>query len=335
MSTNEPPTSPEGVSPADGWFDTPTPPRSRDGDAEPPRSGTSIRTWIAAGVGAAALTAGAIIGINVAASSADDTAAASAQQGASGQFPGGGGPGGGFAGGPGGGTVGTIASIDGSTLEVETMDGSTVQVATTADTEVVVSEDGDLADIEVGDHLAVEGSTSGDEIAANRLIDTGDEEMAGLGAPPDGAAAPSDGAAGQTDGAAGQTDGATGQTDSGPSMGGGRGLTRGTVTAIEGDTITLSAEDGSTVTVTASDDTTVSIQRSGAVSDLDEGDTVMVRGETSDGTVTATSIRSGELPGGRDGGGGMPPTGGPGGADSGAGGSGGMPGQGSSSSSTN
>ena len=86
----------------------------------------------------------------------------------------------------------------------------------------------------------------------------------------------------------------------------------------------MTTSDGTTVTVTTSDDTEVSVSEEIEVSDIAEGDTVMVMGETSDDVVTATTIRVGELGGGFRGG----PDG-----DAGSGAAPGAPGTSSSSSS--
>jgi len=111
---------------------------------------------------------------------------------------------------------------------------------------------------------------------------------------------------GRPDGAAG---GATGDAPTG--MG---GFTSGTVTAVDGDTVTLELADGSTVTITTSDDTTVTTTQESSVADLAEGDSLTVVGEADDdGNVTATSISEGErgFGGGAAGGSGgaTPPTG--------------------------
>lgn len=85
------------------------------------------------------------------------------------------------------------------------------------------------------------------------------------------------------------------------------GATSGTVTAVDGDTVTIELEDGSTVTVTTSADTTVTVD--GSLSDLAVGDTVTAAGETDDdGNVTATSITEGAVTFGGGFGGGTPPT---------------------------
>jgi hypothetical protein len=79
-----------------------------------------------------------------------------------------------------------------------------------------------------------------------------------------------------------------------PAGGGMGGLTAGTVTAVDGSTVTLELDDGSTVTVTTTDDTTVTTSDEATVADLAEGDTLTVVGEADDdGTVEATAITEG------------------------------------------
>jgi len=90
-------------------------------------------------------------------------------------------------------------------------------------------------------------------------------------------------------------DGATGDAPAGGLPGGGAGgFTSGTVTAVDGSTVTLELDDGSTVTVTTTDDTAVTTTDEASVSDLAEGDSLTVVGETDDdGNVAATSINEG------------------------------------------
>ena len=100
-------------------------------------------------------------------------------------------------------------------------------------------------------------------------------------------------------------DGATGDAPTGGGMG---GFTSGTVTAVDGDVVTLELEDGSTVTITATDDTTVTTTDEASVSDLAEGDSLTVMGEAdADGNVAATSITEGASGFGGGMGGGTPP----------------------------
>jgi hypothetical protein len=97
----------------------------------------------------------------------------------------------------------------------------------------------------------------------------------------------------------------------GAGFNGGNGAV-GQITAIDGDRITIQDAQGGTVVVTASSSTTVDVNQQGTVADLKPGDTVVVQGQRgADGTIAATTIRSGAL-GGFGGFGGS--GGGPGGA---------------------
>jgi hypothetical protein len=72
------------------------------------------------------------------------------------------------------------------------------------------------------------------------------------------------------------------------------GFTTGTVTAVDGSTVTLELTDGSTVKVTTTDDTTVTTTEESTVDALAEGDSLTVTGDTDDdGTVAANSITEG------------------------------------------
>ena len=67
----------------------------------------------------------------------------------------------------------------------------------------------------------------------------------------------------------------------------------GTVTAVDGSTLTVKSTAGTTYTVTASSSTTVTVDKTITLADLTAGEQVMVAGATSDGVVTATTIRAG------------------------------------------
>jgi hypothetical protein len=70
----------------------------------------------------------------------------------------------------------------------------------------------------------------------------------------------------------------------------GRG-TAGTVDRIEGTDIYVKTPDGRTVKVSTSDSTKVRVNKEGALSDLKQGQTVVVQGSAgSDGTVAAQTI---------------------------------------------
>ncbi|GIJ53318.1 hypothetical protein [Virgisporangium aurantiacum] len=83
--------------------------------------------------------------------------------------------------------------------------------------------------------------------------------------------------------ASGAPGGGTGQ------QGGGRaGAITGTVKLVDGNTVYIETPDGQTITVKTSDQTTVLAP--GKLSDLTAGATVSVQGQTTDGTVTATTV---------------------------------------------
>ena len=81
--------------------------------------------------------------------------------------------------------------------------------------------------------------------------------------------------------------------------------------ANDGSTITVKMTDGSTKYVLYSGSTTISKSAAGTSADLVTGQNVIVTGSTnSDGSITATQIQLGALPGGPPGG--APGAGGPG-----------------------
>jgi Cu/Ag efflux protein CusF len=96
--------------------------------------------------------------------------------------------------------------------------------------------------------------------------------------------------------------------------GGARPGARGTVTKLDGSDITVQTTDQSGATSTSvvrtSDDTTYTKSVSGSVSDLQAGDNVVVTGDSSNGSIVATSINDmGDMNVGRgaDGNNGQPP----------------------------
>jgi hypothetical protein len=96
--------------------------------------------------------------------------------------------------------------------------------------------------------------------------------------------------ANRANGAAGATgtNGATGTA--GGRFGGPGGGVAGTVSKIEGNTITVTQRDGTTATVVVPSGTTISKTVSGALSDLTAGTSIAVRGTTADGKTTAESV---------------------------------------------
>ena len=81
-------------------------------------------------------------------------------------------------------------------------------------------------------------------------------------------------------------------------MPGGGGITFGTVTKVQGDTVYVKQADGTTITVKTNGSTTVQVSTTGTVSDLSPGSTVVVQGSSSgDNAVTAQTITEGGFAG--------------------------------------
>jgi Cu/Ag efflux protein CusF len=233
-----------------------------------------LRTWLAAGIGTAVIAAAAFAGVNLARNEGTTLAGASGP----------GGPGGGFGpggfGGPGRGTNGTIASIDGSTFSVTTPAGTTVKVVTNSSTTFTVASTGSVSDIKPGDNVTVMGTTSGTTVDAERITDSGSLAVAdGLGGPPPGGTqgTPPAGFGGQA-----------------PPDGRGGAPNAGVVKAVTGNSFTMTTTAGTTLTVNASS-AAVTVVKAGSLATLKVGDQVSVNGTTSDNTVTATSVRAGDV----------------------------------------
>lgn len=290
MDTNNAaaPIPPEPTTDGDWWFDDPATPTADGANGESAKPPASLRNWFLGGVGAVVIAGAAIVGINAATSSSTVT---SAVAGASNNTNDGGFPGGspgGFR--DGGATIGTIASVNGTTLTVAAMTGppgqttagapsgsSTVKITTTDATTVTKSVTATLSELKVGDRIRAVGTGSTTALVATSVTDEGTvattgDAVGGLGGP------------------------------GGPGGPGGFGdlnrvIVSGTVTAIDGKKITVKTTD-TTATVTTSSGTTFSKNETVAVSDLAVGDIAVVRGTKTNGTAAATSIRAGDFGGG-------------------------------------
>jgi hypothetical protein len=102
---------------------------------------------------------------------------------------------------------------------------------------------------------------------------------------------------GRTGGFGGAGAAGTEAAGAGPGTGGTAalaGATVGQVKLVDGDNVYVTDQQGDTVKVTLAAGGTVQVTKDGAVSDLKAGETVIVQGQLgADGTVAATSIRSG------------------------------------------
>lgn len=262
------------------WWGDPDPAGERSPSGLPP---TPVwKKWLAAGVGAVVIGAGAVFGINaVTSSSSSDQAAASA-----GAVGANGAQAGGQMGGQMPGAFGAITRIDGSAITVEGMNG-TRTVTTSTSTKVITSSTATVADIKVGDHVRVMGSSadgtgSTSKVTAQRITDSGSTDVTDAG---------------------GQAPGAGGQAPADMAV------TAGVVKSVDSGTITVTLTDGSTAEVVVPDSTQVEVAVAGSVDSLKVGDQVMVTGPASGSgsTVAAETIRVGDLPmGGGPGGAGGP-----------------------------
>lgn len=204
----------------------------------------------------------------------------------------------------GGGTSGTVEAVDGDTISVRDDSDELVEVTATSETEVVEVVEGSVEDLAVGDNVLVVGEADDDGVvAASSITDSGDQAatVGGPGGgftPPEGMELPEGG--GPPEGMS-IPEGMSLPEGMEPPDGAGSGgpgaftpPTAGEITAIDGSTVTVETAEGDAVTVTVDEATTVTVSSAIAVADLAEGDAVVVVGETSDGVVSALSIRAGD-----------------------------------------
>ena len=296
-------------------------------DSTPPTA--SWKQWAVAGAVAATIAIGGGLALNatsdkggsaqaVATGAATSTPGSSTGQG-SGTFRGG------------RGSAGTLTEVDGTVLTLESTDQSgaktKITVKTTADTTFTESVEGTVSDLAKGDHVLVMGDTVDGVVSAQRVVDNGELALGGPGGPAAGGQPPAGGTDGGPPAGGPPSDGSArtmpdGSVPSGtPPAGGSFGrpgsFTNGTISAIDGDTITVATTDGTSVKVSISADTTFTVTKSLTLADLAPGDTLSAQGSTAGDVVTATSVRRGDLGrGGFGGPGGSPPGAAPGQATS-------------------
>jgi len=270
--------------------------------AEPPKSRPAWFGW-AIGVGVVAVAVGAFfVTKSIAGSGGGSPAAATTgntpttiggtagNEGFQGRLPG---------------ASGEITAIDGTTLTVKDRQNKSVKVTTTASTRITIEKTVMVSDIAKGDRISVNGTQSGTTIAASRIAVL-DMQPRGNRRGSQGGAKPGSGSGtngsqnglGPPGGFNGQG-GPPGTGAIGNSVGGANrrqlgGFAFGTVTKIDGGTITISGFNGSTTIVKTTSSTTVTKSVQGSFSDLKVGQNIRAVGTTgSDGTVAATSINEG------------------------------------------
>jgi hypothetical protein len=195
------------------------------------------------------------------------------------------------------GASGEITAIDGTTLTLKDRQDQSVKVTTNDSTRITIEKTVAVADIAKGDRISVSGTQSGTTVAASRITIM-NTQLRPPGSGSQGGATPGGSGVGPPGGFNGQG-GPPGTGVNGNSSGSANrrppgGFAFGTVTKIDGGTITISGFDGSTTTVTTTSSTTVTKSVLGSFSDLKVGQNVRAIGTTgSDGTVAATSVNEG------------------------------------------
>jgi len=76
-------------------------------------------------------------------------------------------------------------------------------------------------------------------------------------------------------------------------VGGPVNLTIGTITKVDGNTVTIKTTSGSTVKATIGSDTNVNVTKTGNVKDLSKGDEIVVNGQRDGDTIAAEFVSKG------------------------------------------
>lgn len=169
--------------------------------------------------------------------------------------------------------VGIVSAVNGSTLTVTGRQGfgsSTASVSYTVDatnaTVIKNNATSTLSSISVGDNVFVQGTTSGTNITATAIRD---------------------GAPGMGRGDAGRPRMASSTLST---LGNGQPVVAGKVSAINGNSITLTTLSNLTYTVDASNAKVLEGQKTVTLSDVSTGDTVLVQGTISGTSIVATTL---------------------------------------------
>jgi hypothetical protein len=185
-----------------------------------------------------------------------------------------------------GGVSGTIASISGKALSLTTQTG-TSNVTLNDSTFVQKTVTGSTSDLATGKTVEVSGTAdSSGNIAASSLLVRDQVQSSST---PNGGVQPS-GTPNGFQGGSGNGNMPSGTPPSSQTSQNNGGFTFGQITAVNGNTLTVTISQGS-ITVTISSDTTILKTVSGSISDLSAGQTVTVRGsQDSNGNVMAVDI---------------------------------------------
>ena len=185
-------------------------------------------------------------------------------------------------------TNGTLSKINGNTLTLDSQQSQSTVVNISSTTIIQKTVTGTLADLQTGQSITVTGTADASGNIAATAIAIRPQDQNARNTPPAG------GGTNQTGtGSAGTRTGST--ATGGARTGGGStfGGTPGTITKIDGNTLTMtSGQTGQAITVTVSSNTTYQKTVTGAASDLQVGQSLMAIG-TSDaatGVIAANTI---------------------------------------------
>lgn len=189
------------------------------------------------------------------------------------------------------GIFGTVTAIDGDTLSVTAMtrpfmgatstpSGATTTVYTVDATNATVYKGSatttvPVSSISVNDKVMVQGTVSGTDVTATTIRD--------------GVMGPAMGRSGAWGGKGGPGYSSSTAPVS-PIQGNGEPVVGGSITAVSGDTLTVTNASNVTYTIDVSSATIVKDGTSTAVTNLDIGDNVIVQGAVSGTSVTASSV---------------------------------------------
>ena len=181
--------------------------------------------------------------------------------------------------------IGTVATINGTTLTLKSPQNSqTVTVQLTSSTTVHKQVDGTIGDVKPGQAIRAFGQQSNGILQA-RQIQLGTTQP--FGNPGAGQAGPGRGARGGGPGPNGR-----------PTANAGSAVS-GTVASVSGNTVTIKTSSGSSVQVQLAANGRISEETNGTPSDLKAGDFVVAIGQRQGNTVTATDVNiSNGQPGG-------------------------------------
>lgn len=173
------------------------------------------------------------------------------------------------------GIIGTVATIDGTTLTVNARQGFGTSTPTTLYTvdasNATVRKDNatsTVSSIAVGDTVAIQGTITGTSVTATTIRD-GVMPMRGMG---------------------GKGMGGQGTQPTSPITGNGQPVVAGSVTAISGTTLTITNKSNVTYTIDASNAKIAQGSNTIAISSIAVGDNVVVQGTVNGTSVVASSV---------------------------------------------